>query len=424
MRILHIIQRYWPAVGGSETHMRELSLRLAADGHQVTIVTTDALDYESLFAPGHRRLDGREAQDNGVRILRFPVRYLPLSPSTYSAWRRLLWGLSLVRPIPVGLIAYLARFAPWVPGIWHWLRSTDEPYNLVAGLNVCFESLLEAGLRFARRRGIPFVCYPITHLGAGEEPGQDSVGSFYTMRHQLALVRGSNAVAAQTPTERGFYVGQGVSPARIEVIGPGVNPQEILGGDGERFRQLHNIRRPLVVGLSTMARDKGTVQLVEAVRRLWQMGRQVALALAGAILTSFRTYLGGLPAEDRERIHLLGPISEKDKRDLLAASDIVAMPSRTDSFGIVYLEAWLYGKPVIGAQAWGINDVIVDGQDGLLVPFDDAPALADAICYLLDRPAARAAMGARGERKVYERHTWETKYAQVRALYEQLGSEI
>jgi glycosyltransferase involved in cell wall biosynthesis len=76
---------------------------------------------------------------------------------------------------------------------------------------------------------------------------------------------------------------------------------------------------------------------------------------------------------------------------------------------------------VIAARTWGVGDVIAEGQDGLLVPFDDAPALADAISYLLDHPDDRAAMGARGERKVHERHTWEIKYAQVRALYEQVS---
>jgi glycogen(starch) synthase len=421
MRILHIIQRYWPAVGGSEAHMRELSRRLAADGHAITVLTTDALDYEALFCPGHRRLEEHEAWDGGVHILRFPVRHLPFSPLSYSAWRRLLWTLSAIRPVPVGLIASLARLTPWLPGVWRWLRSTREPFDLVAGLNICFEPFLEAGLRFARRRGIPYVCYPITHLGAGDAPGQDTVGSFYTMRHQLAVVRASDAVAAQTPTERDFYVRQGVPPERIEVIGPGVNPQDLVGGDGRRFRDRYGIQGTLVVTLSAMARDKGTVQVVEAMRRLWQVGRPVELALAGAVLSPFRHYLDELPIEDRGRIHLLGPVSEGEKRDLLAAADVLAMPSRTDSFGIVYLEAWLYGKPVIGARTWGVGDVIADGQDGLLVPFDDAPALAEALSYLLDHPEERAAMGARGERKVYERHTWELKYKQVRALYDRVS---
>jgi glycosyltransferase involved in cell wall biosynthesis len=96
------------------------------------------------------------------------------------------------------------------------------------------------------------------------------------------------------------------------------------------------------------------------------------------------------------------------------------MPSRTDSFGIVYLEAWLYRKPVIGARAWGVSDVIEDGVDGRLVPFDDPGALAEALSVLLKRPALRSEMGARGEAKVYRLHTWDKKYEAVRDLYVRL----
>ena len=188
--------------------MRELSRRFAAEGHRVTVATTDALDFELLSTPGLRHVAEAEAWSDGLRIVRFPVRHLPFSPLTYSGWRRLLWLLSALRPVPPQVLSVLARLTPWVPGLWHWLRSTDEPFDLVAGLNICFESVLEAGLRFARRRSIPFVCYPITHLGAGHRPGQDSVGSFYTMRHQIGVVRASDAVIAQTPTERAFYLGQ------------------------------------------------------------------------------------------------------------------------------------------------------------------------------------------------------------------------
>jgi glycosyltransferase involved in cell wall biosynthesis len=420
MRILHLIQRYWPARGGAETLLGEISERLAAEGHQVTVATTDALDFELFWDPSRHRILERQARQDGVRILRFPVRHLPVSPLTYPAWRRLLWLLSALRPIPVNVLSPLARFTPWVPELWRWLESTDESFDLVAGMTICFEPLLEAGLHFARRRGIPFVAYPLTHLGAGRKPGEDLLSRFYTMRHQVALVQASDAVVAQTPTERAFYEGRGVTRDRMLVAGPGVNPAEVLGGDGQRFRNRHGLQGHLVVFLSAMSYDKGTVHLVEAIRRLWQSGRQVELALAGAVLDPFRRYLDQLPSADRERIRVLGPVEEEEKHDLLAASDVFVMPSRTDSFGIVYLEAWLYRKPVIGARTWGVNDVIEDGRDGLLVPFGDAPALAEAIAYLLDHPAERGMMGARGERKVYQSHTWEHKYTLVRGLYDQL----
>ena len=420
MRILHIVQRYWPARGGAETHMEELSSRLASEGSQVTVVTTDAWDFELLWDPRRRRIGPREDEHRGVRILRFPVRHLPGAPLAYSAWRRGLWLLSTLRPVPTPLLSCLARFTPWVPDLWRWLRLTKEPFDLVAGMTICFEPLSEAGWRFAQRRGIPFVIYPLTHLGAGSEPGKDALSRFYTMRHQLALVRASAAVVAQTPQEQTFYRRHGVSADHILVVGPGVEPARILGGDGRRFRERYEIQGPLVASLSSLSFDKGSMHLVEAMRRLWRDGRSISLVLAGAVQSPFQRYVEQLPQADRARLRILGPIGDQEKRDLLAACDVFAMPSRADSFGIVYLEAWLYRKPVIGARIWGVTDVIEHGKDGLLVPFGDIAALAEAIVRLIDHPEDREAMGVHGEQKVYEHHTWDHKYPQVRALYQRL----
>jgi len=420
MRILHLIQRYWPARGGAESHLGELSARLAAEGHQVTVATTNALDFELFWDRRSRRVVGAKETYNDVRILRFPVRHLPGSSLTYAGVRRFLWLLSMARPVPVGVLFRLARFTPWVPDLERWLVTTDEPFDLVAGMTICFEPLIEMGLRFARRRGLPFVSYPLTHLGAGSRPGTDALSRFYTMRHQVALVRDSDAAVVQTPAEGTFYASLGISLARLVVGGPGVAPAEVLGGDRARFRQRHNLQGPVVVSLSAMSYDKGTIHLVQAVRRLWREGRQVDLVLAGAVLAPFQHYLSTLPEADARRLKVLGPVDDAEKRDMLAAADIFAMPSRTDSFGIVYLEAWLYRLPVIAARTWGVSDVVSDGEDGLLVPFGDVPALAQVLNRLLDHPVEQAALGSRGEQKVYRQYTWEHRYAPVRDLYARL----
>lgn len=420
MRVLHIVQRYWPAQGGAEDHLREFSTRLAAEGHQVTVATTDALDFELFWDPSRRRAEQQKDRDCGVRILRFPVRHLPISHLSYAAVRRLLRLLSACRPIPTSVLAHLSHLTPRVPALWDWLAATDEQFDVVAGMTICFEPLIEAGLRFAQDRRAPFVAYPLTHLGAGEKPGEDALSRFYTMRHQVELVKASDAVAAQTPTEKAFYMEQGVPEHRLHVVGPGVTPEAVVGGDAKRFRDRHGIQAPLIASIGSMAYDKGTIHLVEAVRHLWKSGRQVEIALAGAVLAPFRRYLSKLPAADRDRLHILGFITEQEKRDLLATCDIFALPSRTDSFGIVYLEAWLYEKPVIGARTWGINDVIDDGKDGLLIPFGDVQALGRAIGRLLNHPEERRVMGKLGRQKVETHHTWDRKYALIRDLYKHL----
>ena len=78
MRILHIVQRYWPAYGGAEAYLGELSARLAADGHQVTVATTDALDFELFWNPGARRIDAvRTAAHTRLNRFVILVAFLP-----------------------------------------------------------------------------------------------------------------------------------------------------------------------------------------------------------------------------------------------------------------------------------------------------------------------------------------------------------
>src|SRR5204862_6040437 len=108
-------------------------------------------------------------------------------------------------------------------------------------------------------------------------------------------------------------------------------------------------------------------------------------------------------------------VSEDAKRAILAASDVVVQPSRHEAFGIVFLEAWAQGVPVVGAAAGAIPDVIGDG--GLTFAPGDPSDLADKIERLLADPDAAAAMAARGRQRVLRDHTWDRVTAAVDRAY-------
>ena len=97
------------------------------------------------------------------------------------------------------------------------------------------------------------------------------------------------------------------------------------------------------------------------------------------------------------------------------------MPSRSDSFGIVFLEAWQQGKAVIGARAGGIPGVIDDGRNGVLVEFGDVPALTKAIQQLIRQPDMAAELGRCGQEKVKAQYTWPGVARAVLQQYDQLG---
>lgn len=417
MKVAHVIQRYWPCIGGAERYFQELSERLVSDGHQVTVYTTDIWDLEGFWACGKTTVPLKEEEHNGVLIRRFPVRHLPFSTLAFPLLRRLMALLSDLPIVPVGLLYRLSTLTPWMPGLDGWLRTTEERYNLVHAACIPFDALIHAALWMAQVQDVPFVMTPLVHV---DEPSHRQVGKYYSMRHQIQMMHASDAVIVQTKLEGDYLAGRGVPQERLIQVGVGVNPDELAGGDGGRFCQKHAIESPIVFCIGTAAYDKGTHHLVEAMRRLWHEGHDAVLVLAGQIMDHFRRYFDALPKEDRQRCRLLGVISEEEKKNLLAAGDVFAMPSRTDSFGIVFLEAWTYGKPVIGARAGGPQEIIEHEGDGLLVPFGDVEALAREIARLLDDCDLARRLGMAGRRKTLERYTWDRVYAQVAGLYDEL----
>lgn len=440
MNLLHVIQRYYPYIGGSEQYFQEVSERFARDGNRVRVFTTDAWDIEHFWSAGKRRITppqsppsqgGRQSTSppvggieggfelhNGVEISRYPVRRLPLvSPIFYPVMRRAMAEISRL-PGSAGLLMQMCRSTPLVPALARALHNDRERVDLIHATNIPFDSLIYHSYRYARRRGIPFVVTPFTHLG---EPDDTRVRKYYTMRHQLAMEKAAAAVIVATNLERDYLAERGVDPRKMHRVGIGVNPEQAQGGNGAAFRAKYNLGdRPIVFSVGVTAYDKGTVHLVEAMRRLWARGGEAELVLAGATMSHFMNHVASVPEQERTRLHVLGPVSDEDKRGLFAAGDVFAMPSRTDSFGIVYLEAWLYGKPVIGAQAGGVPEVINANRDGLLVRFGDVEALAAAIDRLLtDKPLA-AAFGAAGRRKVLSGMTWDDVYRNMDAVYSEL----
>ena len=414
MNIVHIVQLYHPVATGSARYFVEIGARLVSEGHRVTVLTTDAYDLEHFWMAGKRRTEPPEEWHRGVRIVRLPVHRLPGPPIAYPLLRRAMVELSRL-PGTAAVLRQLATLTPQLPGLLPFLQThAHDPIDVIHTTNISLDFAIVPAFAFAKQQAIRFFCTPLLHLGA---PGDRTLARYYSMRHQLELLRHSDQVLTMTGIERDFLAAHGVAAERLHRVGVGVEPGELAGGDGVRFRNEQQVFGPLVLVIGAMARDKGTITVIEAMQRLWAQGSDATLALVGAPLDHFTHFYEQLPSEAKARIRLLPYAPEQTKRDALAAATLLALPSRTDSFGIVFLEAWLYGLPVIGARAGGIPDVIEHGADGLLVPYGDAVALADAFTRILSNPPLAQQLGEHGRANVLRTQTWDEVYQRVRAVY-------
>lgn len=418
MNILHVSPRYPPAIGGAEKHMHELSRRFVRDGDAVQVLTGDARDPEYFWNPQKARVERTRQTLDGVDIRRFRIKHFPAPALTYRGLRRSAAVLSDMGA-PLGVLNSLAQSAPRLPSLDRYLRAYQGPCDLVAGMNIAYESVMIPAHEFARRRGLPWVIFPLSHWG------DPRVGKFYSMRQQVALVKDADAVITQTRGEGEFFHRMGADPRRMVRVGPGIDPDELSGGDAARARGGFRLDGPIVLYLGALSTDKGAPTLLGAMKKLWAGGdAHTTLVYAGAVLDEWKREFQNEAAGVLARTRVLGVVTESQKKDLLAACDMLVLPSRVDSFGIVLLEAWLYGKPVVGANAGGIPEVIDNERDGLLAPFGDAPALAAAIQRLLQNLPYASELGARGCAKVLAKHTWERKYQIVREVYRRAAARL
>lgn len=117
------------------------------------------------------------------------------------------------------------------------------------------------------------------------------------------------------------------------------------------------------------------------------------------------------------KVKFLGKITGEDKEKELQTCDVFVSPSLYESFGIIFLEAMRYGKPVIGCKAGGMKEIIEDGITGLLSEPDNAEDLARCINLLLDNPSLRQELGDAAYKRIGEKFNNLTQARETAKIY-------
>ena len=164
--------------------------------------------------------------------------------------------------------------------------------------------------------------------------------------------------------------------------------------------------------------------MILSMKLVWQERPEARLLIAGAATRStpfFQQLIQSrLTPAEQARIIYLHNFAESEKPDLFAACDVFAYPSRYESFGISFIEAWAAGKPVVGCWAGAVPSIVSDGIDGLLVPVNDPVSLGITLLRLLEAPELRQRLGQTGRDKVLERYAWEVVTHRWREVYERV----
>jgi glycosyltransferase involved in cell wall biosynthesis len=402
MRIAWFTHRYHPCIGGAEAYGRAMVRRYVASGHAVDVFTSDAHDLRYYTDPRRRKVDAPPVSIvDGARVHRLPVKHFPM--------QRYVGRLMSYAPHwPTQ--CQVASYMPIIPK----LGKVRGDYDAVFGVGFPFTTFSYAAWRTARTAGAPLILTPFLHLAT---PG-DPVNRTYTRPHQVRLLTEADLVVSPTPLATEAVAGWGIPRDRLMTLPMAIEHEDVTGGDGRRYRSKHGLGDGPVIGqLGALDPNKGTADLVRAVDRIDREG-SVTLVLAGAATPEFEAFLEEGRWREKPWLRLLGPIPPDDVPDFYDALDVFAMPSRTDSFGIVYLEAWANGKPVVAARAGGVPEVVTDGETGLLIEFGDVGALADALARLIDDRDLARRLGESGRALVRSGYTWDERFRALAARVE------
>jgi glycosyltransferase involved in cell wall biosynthesis len=376
-RVLMLSDVYFPRVNGVSTSIQTFRRDLEAEGCRSILV-----------APHYP-----EARDDEPGIVRVPSRYLPFDPED-----RMLVASELERAV----------------------RARRGEFDLV---HVHTPFLAHrAGLRIARRLGVPVV---------------ESYHTFFEeyLHHYLPLVPrrllsalaravsrrqcdAVDAVIAPSPQMAEALRGYGVR-AEMRVIPTGLDLGRLTGGDRERFRAQYGIApgRPVALTVGRVAFEKNIGFLVDVLERVRATIPDVLLVIAGegpALPALRREVAGRGLAGNALFVGYLdrnGPLI-----DCYRSADAFVFASRTETQGLVLLEAMALGLPVVSTAVMGTRSVL-DGARGAIVVNEDAAQFAAALDMVLQSRELGTSLGAQAAEHVRSRWSSAEMARRMMELY-------
>ena len=352
--------------GGLNVHLVESARRIAAAGTAVDIFTR----------AGGEPIDHVAGLGDGIRVI-------PVGPESMSLLTKEQLPAK-VNDFASGMLAHAARDPLgsydlvhshyWISGLAAQQAATEWSVPLVHTMHT---------LGQVKNR----------QLASGDLPEPQ-----LRLNSERELVLAADMLLANTEHERRDLIElYGAEPNHIRVVPPGVNLKLFHPGDKTTARHLMGLspHRRIILFVGRLQPLKAPDVLIRALdlmlKKQPELRDELQLILCGGAsgtaadypsqLKSLATQLGV-----HDVVDLRGPVAAHQLAELYRAADIVTVPSYSESFGLVALEAQASGTPVVGAAIGGLTTSISDGRSGVLVPSHDPRDWADTLTTLLSQP--------------------------------------
>jgi len=386
MRLLHVVPTYVPAWrhGGPVAAVHGLCKAQAARGNQVTVFTTDVHGAGTLDVPR-----AAPVAVDGVTVWYFPV----------TAPRRLYRSPAMAAALaPGGRLQGVAAF------------------DLVH-LHSVFLWPTAAAARAAQRAGVPYLLAPRGMLVSDllRRRGRLRKRLWIRLVERRTLLHAAG-LHATSELEAAELAGLGLALPPVHVVPNGVELEPPRPDAPLSPAVRAALARPgLLLFLGRVSWKKGLDRLVQALAQ----APEVTLAIAGNDEEGYLATVDRLAAQAgvAARVLRLGPVHGADKAALLHGAAALALPSYSENFGNVVLEAMAAGLPVVVTPEVGLAATVAEAGAGVVTSGEPAE-LGAALRRLLADPAARAAMGRRGAAAAAQQFSWQGIAGRMELVYD------
>lgn len=406
-KIAFVTPIYLPAnLYGSGMVIKELAEKFTQNGFDVSVITSNALTgrywYDPMFG---KKINKKFEIINGVKIYRLPCNQI-ISSVCFILVRYLYF---LVPDKILNKLKIIYN-GPFLIGLEDLLKRHQfdvihcSPFPL--GIN---KQVAESINKLLKKPKLIFT--PFFH---------PSLPEFHNPLLGKLLNKANSIHTVSYSEKNGIARYFNLDKKKIKVIPLFLNTKQLhsreqLMPDILKFKEKFNLKnRKIILFAGIKGSMKGCIDVLSAVNELYQKDKSYILLAMG---------LNSPAWEKTKNIVNKGCFLDfgykigREKETIFGAADVFCMPSKSESFGLVYLEAWHKIKPVIGANIPAVRELVNDTQGGLLVPYGNTRRLQETIIKLMSDEKLRWKLGANGYRALISKYAFHKVFQKYENLF-------
>lgn len=329
-----------------------------------------------------------------------------------------------------------SEMKPYAPefarGVMEWIDENDRAFDIV---HSHYWLSGRTGVRIKNKYGIPLAnsFHTLGKVKDRSRAASEMPSSSERLLTEEEVISQSDCVIASTPFEFDDLLEHyGASPERLCVSPPGVDHEVFNPGDRAAARQrLGTTSNPTILFAGRIQTHKGTALAVESYADLRkvldpELGKPVLQIIGGASGEDGQAEVDRCVALATERavddgVHFIDPVPHAILADYYRAADVVIVPSRSESFGLVAAEAQACGTPVVASNSGGLAYIVNASESGLLVDGNDPQSFAAAMKAVIEHPSFARRL-SEGAVEFSERFSWEATANRLLELYVGISS--